>query len=77
MQTQTLTIPISTKLNIWLNQEAQQLKKTKKEIVETALFELQKKIIGQKIKSSYAQSKNDPEMKELAEAGLQDYLKFI
>ena len=77
MQTQTLTIPISTKLNSWLDKEAQELKKTKKEIVETALLELQKKIIGQKIKSSYAKSKNDPEMIELADAGLQDYLKFI
>jgi predicted transcriptional regulator len=66
----TTTLPVD--LLEWLDEAAADLGKSKKFIIVNALQQLKKKYRNLKIKQSYAQASTDEEMKELANAGLDE-----
>lgn len=61
----------------WLKQKAKEDKKKKSAIIEIALEKLREAQMKEDLKETCMRIKHDPEMHELAEAGLQDSLDMI
>jgi rRNA-processing protein FCF1 len=60
-----------------LDSVSQKLKKSKREIIETALNQYFERIKKAEYVASFKKIKGDSELNELAEIGLDDYLNLI
>ncbi|MCF7830582.1 hypothetical protein K9M41_01110, partial [Candidatus Gracilibacteria bacterium] len=69
------TLPIS--LMEWINNLAKKNKSTKKEIIVTALENYKDQIKRESLAESFERASKDPEMKIMAEEGLDDTLNQI
>ncbi len=76
-QAAVFTSTISQDLLDWLRGYSKNTKKTKRAILEEAIKEYQIKIKKQKMKEDFIRASQDPEMLQIAEEGMGDYLKII
>ena len=72
--------PVSFTLGIeilsWLDETARSKRLNRSKLVEKALENYRKKEIQRQLGDSFERAKNDPEMKELAEMGFEDFLNM-
>ncbi len=77
MKSITFTNNMSPDLMQWMEKYSIRKKLTRRAIIETALIEFRKSIRRREYANSFKMASFDPEMKDMAEEGLGDYLKQL
>ncbi len=77
MQKYVLTTNLSPQLYEWLDKEAKARKSTKRVILEDALEKARLQEKKRRMAESFRRANQDPEIKNMAEWGVQDYAKQL
>ena len=77
MQKYVLTTNLSPRLYEWLDKEAKARKSTKRVILEDALEKARLHEKKRRMSESFRRANQDPEIKNMAEWGMQDYAKQL
>ena len=77
MQKYVLTTNLSPRLYEWLDKEAKARKSTKRVILEDALEKARLQEKKRRMAESFQRANQDPEIKNMAEWGMQDYAKQL
>ncbi len=77
MKSITFTNNMSSDLMQWMEKYSTQEKLTRRAVIEAALTEFRKGVRRKEYTESFKRASLDPEMKNMAEEGLEDYLKQL
>ncbi len=71
------TSSLSASLFNWLNSFAKKTNSTKKEVIEKALLEYQKKLKKEELTRTFQRAAKDKEINQISEEGMDDYLQQL
>ena len=77
MKTATFTSTIAPELIAWVDKRAKAEKRTRRAVLEDALKRYQKEIIRNNLREGFLRAAQDPDMIELAEWGMRDYVDVV
>ena len=77
MKSITFTNNMSSDLMQWMEKYSASRKLTRRAVIETALTEFRKRVRQKEYTESFKRASLDPEMKNMAEEGLGDYLEQL
>jgi len=77
MKSITFTNNMSSDLMQWMEKYSASKQLTRRAVMEAALTEFRKSIRRKEYAESFKRASLDPEMKDMAEEGLEDYLKQL
>ncbi len=75
--TAVFTTTISPQIMAWLQQHSKETHRTRRSILEEALKRYQEGVKRRHLIESFKRAAKDPEMKELADQGLSDYVEQL
>jgi len=77
MKTAVFTSTIAPDLIAWVDKRARLEKRTRRSVLEDALKRYQKELTKKTLHEGFMRAAQDPDMRELAEWGMEDYANII
>jgi len=77
MKTAVFTSTIAPELIKWVDSRARVEKRTRRAVLEDALKQYQKEITRKSLREGFTRAAQDPDMLELAEWGMDDYVGVV
>ena len=75
--TATFTSTIAPEIIAWVDKTARAKKKTRRTILEEAVMRYKRELTRQSLTEGFKRAANDPEMFELAQMGVDDYVRMV